>query len=356
MTTGLATKTACRDSNMELARIISMLLITVGHFVLAFGLFSTKSGAVISSHDISSITTFIPHIALYSLCLVGVNLFILISGYYQIKLTWKRLFHFVVLCVFYNALVFLANWLVNNSFSIEKLIKVFIVSKTVNWFFPAYFWLMLASPIINYGTNSLNIYNLRRVVLILFLLNCISGFLFHNQNSNGFNAFQFFFMYIIGSWIRKDSSVCSKNKSIYICLYLMACTVLFVIAICLLAFTNRSLNDLFSFNNPLTVIAATSLFVFFTKVSFTSRRINLLASTVVAALFVQHIMFLTFSPYIHSHPTYFTPLYIIAIFLIAFVIEYPRKQLTEIILRYLSSKKYGAFISRPIISDTPKIV
>lgn len=147
-----------RDSNIELARIISMLFIVVGHFVLVFGLFSS-SNTYISSEDIDSIPAYLPHIILFSLCLVGVNLFVLISGFFQIRLTWKGLFHFIALCIFYNALTFLIDWLHNDSFAIKNLIKVFLVSKTVNWFFPAYFWLMLASPFLNKGINELSIDN-----------------------------------------------------------------------------------------------------------------------------------------------------------------------------------------------------
>lgn len=352
MIRSLDRKCATRDSNMELARIISMTLITVGHFVLLFGMYQLPDNHFLSSADVSSVSEYFPHIALYSLCLVGVSLFILISGYFQIKLTWKGLFHYIALCIFYNALTLLADWIFADAFSVAKLFKVFIVSKTVNWFFCAYFWLMLVSPILNLGISSLSIPNLRRCVLILFILNCVSGFLFHNQNLNGFNAYQFFFLYIVGSWIRKDPAICCKSKSFYICFYLTACLIMSVIAVCLLRFTTQSLDVLYTYNNPLTVIAAVALFIFFTKLSFKSNLVNLIASTVVAVLFIQQIAFRVLSSYINAHPAYYIPVYILTFFLIAFVIEYPRKQLTESLLHSLSKKKCGAFLSHPIISNT----
>lgn len=354
MRRSLDRKYAARDSNMELARIISMILITVGHFVLLFGMCQPPDSHFISSADISSVPAYIPHIALYSLCIVGVSLFILISGFFQIKLTWKGLFHYIALCVFYNALTLLADWLFADAFSVAKLIKVFIVSKTVNWFFCAYFWLMLVSPILNAGLSSLSLPNLRRCVLILFILNCVSGFLFHNQNLNGFNAYQFFFLYIVGSWIRKDPAISGKGKSFYVCLYLAACLIMSMIAVGMLRFTTWSLDVLYTYNNPLTVIAAVALFIFFTKLSFKSSLINRIASTVVAALFVQLIVMRVFASYINTHPAWYIPVYILVIFVIAFIIEYPRKQLTESLLVALSRKKCGAFISRPIISETSK--
>ena len=69
MRRSLDRKYAARDSNMELARIISMILITVGHFVLLFGMCQPPDSHFISSADFSSVPAYIPHIALYSLCI-----------------------------------------------------------------------------------------------------------------------------------------------------------------------------------------------------------------------------------------------------------------------------------------------
>ena len=320
---------ANRDSGIELARIVAMLLITVGHFVLTFGLFFAPKDTFISSADISSIGEFLPHILLYSLCVGGVNLFILISGYFQIRLTWKSLLRFIALCIFYNALVLLADWLFNDAFSFRRLAKVVIVSKTVNWFFPVYFCLMLVSPLLNKAINALDLKNLRRVVMILFILNCVSGFFFHNENVTGYSAYQFFFLYVVGSWIQKDPAVTSKSRWSYLLLYFVASLLVSALAAGILHFTDWSLRTLFYYNNPLIVIASAALFIAFTKKDFKSKWVNLVASTVVATLFTQHILFLTASPFIHSHSAWLVLLYIPALFAAAFLIEYPRNLFTD---------------------------
>ena len=320
---------AGRESGIELARIVAMLMITVGHFVLAFGLFFSPKDTFISSADIQSIGEFLPRIILYSLCVGGVNLFILISGYFQIRLTWKGLFRFVALCIFYNALVLLADWLVNDTFSVRRLAKVFLVSKTVNWFFPVYFCLMLVSPLLNKAVNTLDLKNLRMAVVILFLLNCVSGYFLHNENVSGYNAYQFFFLYILGSWIRKDTAVRSRNTGFYLALYVLTSLVVSALAAGILHFTDWSLRSLFYYNNPLIVIASAALFIVFTKLDFKSLGTNLVASTVVATLFTQHILFLTASPFIHLHSAWLVLLYIPVLFAAAFLIEYPRSYITE---------------------------
>lgn len=340
---------AGRESGIELARIVAMLMITVGHFVLAFGLFYSPKDTFISAADIQSIGEFLPRIILYSLCVGGVNLFILISGYFQIRLTWKGLLRFVALCIFYNALVLLADWLVNDTFSVRRLAKVFLVSKTVNWFFPVYFCLMLVSPLLNKAVNTLDLKNLRMAVVILFLLNCVSGYFFHNENVSGYNAYQFFFLYILGSWIRKDTSVRSRNTGFYLALFVLASLLVSALAVGILHFTDWSLRSLFYYNNPLIVIASAALFIVFTKLDFKSRGVNLLSSTVVAALFVQHILFLTASPYIRTHSEWLTILYLPVIFAAAFIIEHPREILTDHLLNSLPGSDS---LSERIIQET----
>ena len=209
------------------------------------------------------------------------------------------------------------------------LAKVFLVSKTVNWFFPVYFCLMLVSPLLNKAVNALDLKNLRRAVVILFLLNCVSGYFLHNENVSGYNAYQFFFLYILGSWIRKDTAVRSRNTGFYLALFVLASLIVSALAAGILHFTDWSLRSLFYYNNPLIVIASAALFIVFTKLDFKSHGVNLLASTVVATLFTQHIFFLTASPFIHTHSAWLVLLYIPVLFAAAFILEYPRSYLTD---------------------------
>ena len=181
------------------------------------------------------------------------------------------------------------------------------------------------------------------------LLNCVSGYFFHNENVSGYNAYQFFFLYILGSWIRKDTSVRSRNTGFYLALFVLASLLVSALAVGILHFTDWSLRSLFYYNNPLIVIASAALFIVFTKLDFKSRGVNLLSSTVVAALFVQHILFLTASPYIRTHSEWLTILYLPVIFAAAFIIEHPREILTDHLLNSLPGSDS---LSERIIQET----
>lgn len=348
MTSDYLTRIYRRESNMELARIIAMLLITISHFVLILGLFVYPKDEFISASDISSPLSYWGRILIYSLSTVGVNLFVLISGYFKIRLTWKSLLHFILLCVFYNALVYLARWFFFDYSSVAGLVKVFIVSKTVNWFFRSYFALMLLCPLLNAGLEALDIKAHRKVVILLFLLNCISGFIFHNENPNGYNAFHFLFIYVVGNWIRRDEWLQRQSFLICFALYCLFSIINAGIALGVLRFTAYPIRMVFFYNNPLVVLASVCLLMSFQKIPFKSRLVNVIASTVVSALFIQHILFLFPNSFIQSLSFPLLVALILGIFVIAFFIEYPRKYLTEALLNLFSKKVRN--LSVPIVS------
>ena len=316
---------------MELARIVAMLMIVIGHFILTYGLWGGPG--FISRQDVTKPISSYLYVGFYSLCVVGANVFILISGYFTIHLTWKSFLSYYFLCLFYNAAVFLIDTFVFDSFSWKALVKVFLVDKTVNWFFRAYFWLMLISPLLNKALEHLSLWELRLGVLLLLFLNCFSGFVLQEYNTNGYNVYNFVFLYVMGNWIGKESYTSKVSQGGAIAIYLGGCLLTSLVAIFFLMRTDMSIRQIFAYNNPLIVFASAGLILFFSRLRFISKSVNLIASTVVGTLFVQHIFFMM-HPSLKtsiSSPVAFlvvTPL----LFVIAFFIEHPRRKLANNII------------------------
>lgn len=320
-----------RLSQMELARIVAMLMIVIGHFILTYGLWNGSD--FISRQDVTQPVSSYLYVMFYGLCVIGVNVFILISGYFTIHLTWKSFLSYYFLCIFYNAAVFLIDTFMFDAFSWKALVKVFLVDKTVNWFFRAYFWLMLIAPLLNKALEHLSLRELRIGVALLLFLNCFSGFVLQEYNTNGYNVYNFVFLYVLGNWIRKESFTQRVSQGGAIAVYLGGCLLTSLAAIVILLKTDMSIRQIFAYNNPLIVFASAGLILFFSRLRFTSKAVNLIASTVVATLFVQHIFFMVHPSLktIISAPVVFlvvTPL----LFVIAFAVEYPRRKLAERII------------------------
>lgn len=66
-----------RDSNMELLRIVAMSMVVIGHFII-HGIWNDEI-------PVFSVSTSV-QLMVYSLAVIAVNCYFLISGYYQIKL------------------------------------------------------------------------------------------------------------------------------------------------------------------------------------------------------------------------------------------------------------------------------
>lgn len=60
---------------------------------------------------------------------------------------------------------------------------------------------------------------MRIVIGFLFFLNCFSGFILQEYNLNGYNVYNFIFLYVLVGWLRKDDWIkrISKDMSISAC-------------------------------------------------------------------------------------------------------------------------------------------
>ena len=135
-----------RASNMELLRVVSMLLIIFGHyFVCGIGF---KSPDFASMGQKSACFWFSGN--------VGVHLFVLISGYFMVNLPFslKRLAKLACVVSFYSLTLFLAveyGIRGNNHVSLSDCMHfLFPIMYTKYWFISTYVQLMLLSPFINH--------------------------------------------------------------------------------------------------------------------------------------------------------------------------------------------------------------
>lgn len=161
----LVNKKLNRQSNFELIRIVAMLFIVVRHFCFYSGFDSTESDLLINNVWITAVRP---------LGKLGVDLFVLVSGYFlagksrvTIKKTavlWGQIF-------FYSALIFVFSVLHNPSnYSFGKMVESFLpISYNGLWFVKTYFMFFLVTPFLNMVLNNLS-KKVHITVILLFLL------------------------------------------------------------------------------------------------------------------------------------------------------------------------------------------
>ena len=156
-----------RNSSIELLRIISMVMIMFHHFAY-HGNFEWNYNEIT-----------IPHLW-YNFILmggkVGVNIFVLISGFFLIENTErlfqpKKLLKFWGQVVFYSITTyFLSIVLQINNFDIKQIIKIcFPITYPGWWFASTYFMLYLIHPFLNKLLHDLNKNVYQYLILLLVL-------------------------------------------------------------------------------------------------------------------------------------------------------------------------------------------
>lgn len=161
-----------RQSNMELLRIISMLMI------LAVHIDGASVGLPSPDGDFGSLTVRdIWRIAVESVAIIGVNSFVMISGYFGIRLRWRGVLSFLFECAFYSVGIYTVVTLAYpDRFSWTGWMESWMVLSHTNlWYVPSYFGLMLLSPVLNAGMDALPKRTFMGVLVLFLLFNMWCG-------------------------------------------------------------------------------------------------------------------------------------------------------------------------------------
>lgn len=255
-----------------------MIGIVAGHFI-CHGFFPEGYPIFSEANPVEKII-----ICLNIFVCFGTNLFVIISGYYGIRLSWKSLINLWILTTFYSLMYIL----VNGPITISSVLHSFIISSTKQWFFRSYFWLLLMSPLINAGINALNNKGLTYSTLLCFILCCISGWYLENENIVGHNFHQLLFAYILGAFIKRNSFKQKITSKQAIWGFTVTCTLGLVF---LFLYQKRGTFMHLTHNSPFVVASAFFSMIFFLRLSFNSKVINYAAKSVPAVLLLSDMVF-----------------------------------------------------------------
>lgn len=268
---------------MELLRIVCMLFILMHHFIVHvfFPELVLRDGSMGWYRAVG--------IVVNGFVYVGVNCFILISGYYGIKFRWKSLFNLYCICAFYALLVVLERCLCQHIlFDKGMLYQVLLpFSHTEWWFISCYVALFLLAPLLNKAIESLGRNEFVYALVLLTILNVYFGYYWHQHNEDGYNLLHFVYIYFIGAFLHKyPLKVLDRKRSM---LLYVSCALLWSI-LTLLSVRWRVPHWIpLHYNNPVLILSSIGLFVYMTTLKIRNPRINALASGVLAAYLIQDV-------------------------------------------------------------------
>lgn len=246
----------------------------------------------------ANIENWTPIILIESFCIVGVNLFLLISGYYGIKLRSKGVIKFLFVVFGFILLHIIAEPFYDATATTKHCLSslLFFFSGNSAWFVKSYFVLMLSTMIINPALEKISKRQLLTVLCILLYINVYLGFVKHwDINENGYTVSHMILMYVIGHALNefKISEVLKKQQ------FLMGYILISIILAMVMTLSLGKMNGdwvfhLLGYNNPLIILSSVSLFCFFSKFKYYSIKMNfLLSGTFGIYLFHQYRPFWT---------------------------------------------------------------
>ncbi len=287
-----------RRYNLDLLRILSMFFIVALHY-LGVG------GAYYNIYDGNlSLITYNYCIAswLEALAIVGVNCFVLISGYFLINSNFKvkKIGQIYFTTIFYSVIFFIIS-VVFDGFSFSNLISsVLPVSMSTYWFITVYIALYLLSPFINILCNHLTQQQHRNLILILVVIfsvwKCVLPIAETLDTRKGYSLTWFIVLYICGAYIAKYGVVLFK-KNIYNLLAYFAITVVMVAAkmICILLSTKVSMlaqgqNLLYHYDSITVFLASVFIFVFFSRLKCDGKFLNKTIKFIAPSVFSVYLI------------------------------------------------------------------
>ncbi len=260
-----------RDSNMELFRIVSMLLVLVYHTdYLTFG-------RPLQEYAINSPFSCLFRTGINSLSIICVNCFILISGWFGIRPKIER-FTGLLFQVFFICSITLIIYSLFGGHSIDlKDIKSLLLLTKDLWFVKAYIFLYLISPALNAFTQNVSQRQFFLTLIALFSFQTLYGWLFVSVNyvNDGYSPLSFILLYLLAQYVRKYPGKLAAVSATS-CLSIFSCIVLMgaIIEYLLIRFNLLHQIQWGSYAYPLVIVEALFLLLFFSKLSFKNKLIN----------------------------------------------------------------------------------
>lgn len=264
---------AARQSNIELCRIASILLVILVHSTFQ------SIGWDYSSFGILLLAAF---------SIIGVNVFVLITGYFSAEPKKISLANLLFICLFWMIIRVVVYFFFGQTVNWRNL---FFVTRS-NWFIPSYLCLLFIAPVLNSFCASASKRVLLGVTLSLFFFEIWFDLLPPHPavslgSQRGYSVLSFIGLYLLARFIRLYGVPHWFRKGSF-AIYLFCSIFLGVLALLLIRLGHPETRLLYSYSNPIIICSAISFLVTFEKMPMKENRvINHVAKSTLAVLLGQ---------------------------------------------------------------------
>lgn len=266
-----------RHSGVELLRIFAIMMIVAGHYL---------SKGILNNMPFGSFNTIAAR-AIEAVAVVGVNCFLLITGYFSVTgkgIHLRRLFDMLLMVAFFDAISYIYYTVCGeHPFSFVDFLKSLAPYLFGGfWFIRVYLILMLVAPFLRIVLLHLSKRAYTSLVLLcLFVFSLFPSFLPAFKNDNGFDILHFAVMYTIGGYLRLH---CKRLPPVWISLGLFF---FFAIGTCAFSIYGDGLGY-WAYDFITVLVSSCFLFIAFLSFQFHSRAINFVARSTLAVFVLEN--------------------------------------------------------------------
>lgn len=263
-----------RQSNFELLRIICMFGVITGHALQSLYDLHTVNFNVLNTVQIM----------LMNVCVVAVNCFIMISGYFRIKPSWKGITGLWMQLLFYAVVSFLLCLWLKPEQSLILGIKriIFPLSESGLWFIAAYVGLYFMAPLLNAALDHQSRQQKLRTLVLLLIVDVYLGYMHQAEEItiNGYHLIHFIVLYWLGNCLNEfRAKLVSEKWGGHFLLVMIINTILHAVK---MVFPPIAIIYSMRYNSPMTLIASIIFFTWVMQWSFQSGIVNKVAKSVLA--------------------------------------------------------------------------
>lgn len=270
-----------RASNFELLRIVCMLFVVAEHLV----------PHITDMQNISGGGYYIGNI-IKSFCIVAVNCFVLLSGYFGIKMKVKRIFQLEAVVWFWG-ITGLVLGIVTGTHLLQVktdiLFFIPIITKR-NWFVTTYVILYLLSPVLNFVIEKLNKKQFQSLILLMVIIFYVIPTVDYTLNAptvtmdSGYGIVNFICLYFIGRYFKLYLGDIKKR---YVGIgYFLSCILLFTGNHIMSVLMGFYFNTYICYDTIFCLMGAICLFLWFRELNLESKVVNQIAGYSFAAFII----------------------------------------------------------------------
>lgn len=273
-----------RQSNIELLRIIAMVMVMTFHSDFMANLETIK---VLLHRDAP---------AAWFMCfmqcsvVICVNLFVLVSGYFTIRTSLRRLLKFMYMCLFWGLGITLGLLAANKLFASGpgvtwRMVLDMLVPGAGYWFAKSYVCLMIFAPALNLLIRKLPGSGLLTFAVGLALFQFVGNTLTETYDDvfhGGFSVYSFFGLYLIGASIGRFRSRITLSPAVSLGAYFILTVIATLLVINALPTLTWFLSWHIRYNSLLVILSSLFFFLAFIRFRFTSRTVNFFAASAFA--------------------------------------------------------------------------